>query len=186
MSPFGKASEPSSAGFQRHPRLHIAILGHDLNVVFADAWVRDFFSLHPKGMTRPLLSLIQDELRSILQRSEKPESEHVLGPVAGSFFRILPLSGSFGTFYAICFENEARREDMKEAAARFSLSPRELEVLDRVLQGMKATEIAQDLHIAETTVFDHFKRISQKTNARNRTNMVAKILNWQGGARRDF
>jgi len=174
-----------SVEFQRHSRPHIAIFNADLKIAFADARVRDFLSPAPKGPGKTLLDLVQDELRSIIQRDEKLESERLLGPVRGFVLRIVPLNGPLGSCYAICIEKEARREDMKEATARFSLSRRELEVLDRILQGMNATEIAQDLHIAETTVFDHFKRITQKTQARNRANMVARIFNWQGATQRN-
>ena len=83
----------------------------------------------------------------------------------------------------LLFEKEARREDLKEAVTRFSLTPREVEVLDLILDGMSAAEIAEDLHIAEVTVFDHFKHINNKTNARNRADMLAKIFNWQPALR---
>jgi DNA-binding NarL/FixJ family response regulator len=105
--------------------------------------------------------------------------DSVIGPIAGLVLRVVPLTGALGTFYGIFIEKEARREDLTDAVAQYSLSPREVEVLALILDGMNAAEIAEALHIAEVTVFDHFKHISQKTDARNRADMLAKIFNWQ-------
>ncbi len=107
-------------------------------------------------------------------------SEQFFGPIAGRILRIVPLKGPQATrFYAAFLENEARREDLRDAVARFSFTPREVEVLNCILNGMSAAEIAEDLCIAQVTVFDHFKHISHKTKARNRADMLAKIFNWQ-------
>jgi DNA-binding CsgD family transcriptional regulator len=124
---------------------------------------------------------LQTSLRELIRRwsESAPFSEELIGPVAGLILRVVPLSGPLGHFYAIFFEREARREDLSQAVARFSFTPREVEVLDRILNGMNAAEIAEDLCIAEVTVFDHFKHISHKTKARNRADMLAKIFNWQ-------
>lgn len=123
----------------------------------------------------------ENSLGELIHRwNEKaPDSEQLIGPVAGLILRVVPLTGPLGNFHAIFFEREARREDLSQAVARFAFTPREVEVLDRILNGMNAAEIADDLCIAEVTVFDHFKHISHKTKARNRADMLAKIFNWQ-------
>ncbi len=158
------------------------VLDADLNVAFADSRALALLEAHfqlPDQGTLPVA--LRDVIAEIVRRwdDNAAASEQSIGPVSGLILRVISLSGNYGSFYALLFEKEARREDLKDAVTRFSLTPREVEVLDLILDGMSAAEIAKDLHIAEVTVFDHFKHINDKTNARNRADMLAKIFNWQ-------
>jgi len=49
------------------------------------------------------------------------------------------------------------------------LSPRELEVLDLIVQGLSNKQIAYDLKISEETAKNHVKHIFEKLDVRNRT-----------------
>jgi DNA-binding CsgD family transcriptional regulator len=177
-----QADELFQALLTRRSRPCVMVLDGDLNVAFADshalALLETHFQLPDKGM---LPVALRDTIAEIVRRWDEnaAASEQSIGPVAGLTLRLVSLSGQYGSFYALLFEKEARREDLKDAVTRFSLTPREVEVLDLILDGMSAAEIAVDLHIAEVTVFDHFKHINDKTNARNRADMLAKIFNWQ-------
>lgn len=67
-------------------------------------------------------------------------------------------------------ELEAARD---QAAQRLSpLTPREVEVLTTVGQGLTNTEIAAALHLAEATVKTHIGRILAKLGLRDRVQMV--------------
>lgn len=52
------------------------------------------------------------------------------------------------------------------------LSPRELEVLTAIAQGLSNQEIASALHMAETTVKSHVGHLLSKLNARDRVHLV--------------
>ncbi len=181
-----QTDELFKALLKRRSRPCVIVLDADLNVAFADSralvLLKTHFQPHDPRM---LPDALRDTIAEIIRRwgENAAVSEQPVGPVSGLVLRIVALSGPSGSFFALLFEKEARREDLREAVTRFSLTPREVEVLDLILDGMSAAEIADDLHIAEVTVFDHFKHINNKTNARNRADMLAKVFNWQPALR---
>jgi DNA-binding CsgD family transcriptional regulator len=167
---------------RRRSRPYVFFLDVNLNIAFADPHATTLLETRfgyqqSGGLPTVLQNSIDDVVRQRNDDGALPDS--VIGPIAGLVLRVVPLTGALGTFYGIFIEKEARREDLTDAVAQYSLSPREVEVLALILDGMNAAEIAEALHIAEVTVFDHFKHISQKTDARNRADMLAKIFNWQ-------
>ena len=167
----------------RRSRPNVVFLDVDLNVVFADPNALTLLERHfgPSHDTSALPPPLHESVKDLIRRwhDDGVASEDVVGPIEGLVLRLVALSGPHGSLYAAFVEREARREDLTDAVTHFSLTPREVEVLGLILDGMNAAEIAQVLHIAEVTVFDHFKHISQKTSARNRADMLAKIFNWQ-------
>jgi DNA-binding CsgD family transcriptional regulator len=158
---------------EQRSRPYVVIFDGDAGVAFAEP--------RALALLETRFPSLQNSLCEIIHRwrERDADAEQLIGPLCGLILRIVPLSGPLGHFYAIFFEQEARREDLTQAVTRFSFTPREVEVLDRILNGMNAAEIAEDLCIAEVTVFDHFKHISHKTKARNRADMLAKVFNWQ-------
>jgi DNA-binding NarL/FixJ family response regulator len=90
--------------------------------------------------------------------------------------RIVELTGTAGLHYGVFAEAYKSRDSMREASRRYGISRRESEVLNLLVQGAATSEIAAQLHIAETTVQDHIKNIAAKTGARSRTEIVAKVL----------
>jgi DNA-binding CsgD family transcriptional regulator len=61
--------------------------------------------------------------------------------------------------------NERKREDL-------SITPRELEILELMAQGMSNREIAERLFVSENTVKTHSSRVFDKLGARRRTQAV--------------
>lgn len=55
------------------------------------------------------------------------------------------------------------------------LSPREIDVVDRLAGGADTRAIADALFVSEHTVQDHFKSVFDKTGARNRRTLLARI-----------
>jgi len=81
-----------------------------------------------------------------------------------------------GEKYApIEFLTEAR-EDSRDNALAQKLTPRELQVLEKLCEGKANKEIARDLEIQEPTVKLHMKTLYRKIGASNRTHaaMIAK------------
>ncbi len=64
------------------------------------------------------------------------------------------------------------------------LTPRESEVLDRLIDGLSNKAIAQELSIGEGTVKVHLKAVLRKLDVANRTQAatLALRLGWPGGA----
>jgi DNA-binding CsgD family transcriptional regulator len=61
--------------------------------------------------------------------------------------------------------NEERREDLR-------ITPRELEILNLIAQGMSNREIADALFVSENTVKTHSSRVFDKLGAKRRTQAV--------------
>jgi DNA-binding CsgD family transcriptional regulator len=57
-----------------------------------------------------------------------------------------------------------------------SITPREIEVLQLVVKGLCAKEIATMLFISETTVITHKKNLKEKFNARNTVELISKAF----------
>ncbi|MEQ8655075.1 MAG: response regulator transcription factor [Kiloniellales bacterium] len=66
------------------------------------------------------------------------------------------------------------QETIKKATG--TLSPREAQVLQRLAHGASNKEIARALSIQETTVKLHLRNLSDKLEARNRTEIVVRAL----------
>ena len=60
----------------------------------------------------------------------------------------------------------------EDTTGLWSLSPRQIQVLERLNQGKQNKVIAYELRMAESTVKVHIRHIMKKLNARNRTQVV--------------
>jgi DNA-binding CsgD family transcriptional regulator len=99
---------------------------------------------------------------------------------AQRFVRVTRLDGSNGSLFAVSVETFRGGDSLSRATRKYQLTPREIEVLALILEGASATETAQALQIAETTVQGYYKRLLSKTQSRNRPAMVANVLDWRG------
>ncbi len=70
---------------------------------------------------------------------------------------------------------DPREQEAIEKAAG-TLSPREAQVLQRLAHGASNKEIARALSIQETTVKLHLRNLSDKLDARNRTEIVVRAI----------
>jgi len=76
--------------------------------------------------------------------------------------------------------------------AELDITPRELEILGLIANGLSNREIAENLFVSENTVKTHSSRLFDKLSARRRTQAVQLgtelgliSLEWQGRAARD-
>ncbi|MCT8877403.1 response regulator [Shewanella xiamenensis] len=58
-----------------------------------------------------------------------------------------------------------------------SLTPRELQILQQLAEGLSNCMISEHLHISEGTVKVHVKNLLRKANAKSRTEMAVRYLN---------
>lgn len=70
------------------------------------------------------------------------------------------------------FYSEGLEEKLAERGAREELSPRELEVLEKIVAGLTNKEIEGVLHMSRSTVKHHVEHIFTKLGVNNRTQAV--------------
>lgn len=89
-------------------------------------------------------------------------------------------------WYSAVFAVFATRDPLTLAVRNFRLTNRESQVLDLILRGLAAREIAALLGVSHLTVDEHCRRLRQKTGARSTTAMAASLLNgalWRSATR---
>lgn len=74
----------------------------------------------------------------------------------------------------------ANKLNLNAIRAQYRLTRREMDILRRVLNGSKNTEIAEDLQISEQTVKDHLSNIYMKCGAENRFALLSTLVNFPG------
>ncbi len=91
--------------------------------------------------------------------------------------RIVPLSSGLFGCVAIFVDTYSHRGSVFEAAKRFGLTKREVEVLQLIMHCKSNSEIADVLSIAETTAADHVKSLMRKFGASKRIELVGRVCN---------
>jgi DNA-binding NarL/FixJ family response regulator len=124
----------------------------------------------PVAVRRALEELIR-------RRSAESVSDTMMSAAANSsvVVRAIWLNGA-SPLIAVIVERLQSRNYIRSAAAAHNLSPRECEVLQLVVQGAKNSEIAERLFIARSTAIFHVRRLLCKTNSRNRTELLSKVI----------
>lgn len=169
----------------RRARPYLLLLDERYRIVHAewDAGGAVFRELEiDRGATALPIRLEQAVRTARARTAEDPGDPGFVPTSPRLIARISNLTGPGGSFIAIWAEASRRREDLADATRRFGFTRREQEVLLQMLGGRRASEIATALSIAEGTVGDHFKALIKKTQARNRAEMVARVLDRQRSA----
>lgn len=165
----------------RRVRPQIVLLNSDYTVVLAewDTGIELFrkLGLEARYATR-LLPNVEEMVREVVARLTADPLAPSSISLDSLIIRVAVLKGGSLPQIALFVEPSRRREDLQSAVKRFSLTQRQFEVLRCIMHGLCAREIAQLLCISEATVGDYFKQLLQKTAARNRADMVARVLNW--------
>jgi len=161
------------------------VLDKDLQIVLA--WSADdqrrvaLTGLHTKLADR-LPAVLEEAVRDLVAgwRSDSDtKATGIAHPVPFLVVRTRPMSGPAGLFIGVRIDRFQPPHSLTGPAARFHISPRELQVLALLLDGAKLEDIARKLHIAGSTVQDHIKSMVDKTGSRNRTELVARVLGWE-------
>ncbi len=169
------------------PAMHV--LDADLNVVLTwgnqDGERSAAITAAQTRLQQRLPPIIEKAVHDLVASWTSDPSTQTTGaarPVPFLTVRTQPLVGSKGLFVGVLLERSPGADVFDTAARAFNISTRELETLAMLLQGAKLSEIAQALHIMPSTVQDHIKNLLDKTGARNRSEMIAKVLNLRSGA----
>jgi len=188
----GDAGEPEErAGAEGSPALYI--LNRDLEIVLAwndENERRVALTALQVPMQNRLPFILQETVRELTAAWTDDAASQQAGvarPVPFLVVRTRPMGGATGLFIGVSIERSKPGRSLTGAAARFNISPREVQVLALLLDGLHLSEIAERLHITSSTVQDHIKRVLDKTNTHNRSEMTARILGWdQERAGRDL
>ncbi|MBZ6205986.1 helix-turn-helix transcriptional regulator [Streptomyces olivaceus] len=167
-APDGTAAGPSEAG--------VLLLDQDLRL----------FSENPAAkLWRDELSPSQAELPSaILEVAARGKGAELpaYGRIRGRSGRWLsvqasPLSGGPHPAAIAVTVHPTPAADVAEILLlAYGLTPRERDVLARVVAGLPSRTIAVELHITAATVQDHLKSVFAKTGVRSRSELVATVL----------
>ncbi len=163
---------------------HLIIIDADFQIVHYETaalrLLEDLCGAAPEGR---LPRAIESSVRSALaQNFDADTVQHAtIMPIPSLLVHISRIHGGGSSFFALLLQRELRRAPLASATRRFALTKRESEVLQLVMRGMHATDIAQQLSISQSTVTGYFKGLLRKTQARNRSEMVAKVLGWEDG-----
>lgn len=136
-------------------------------------------AIHASLATR-LPTIIEQAVRDLIAEwTSDPlsQSSGVAHPVPFLTIRTQPLGGAMGLFVGVLLERTPGGEVFDRAARAYNLSPRELETLAFLMPGATLEEVAGRMHISSSTVQDHIKSMLDKTGSRNRTELIAKVLN---------
>ena len=129
-----------------------------------------------------LPGVLEEAVRELIAGWRSDPSTQKMGiahPVPFLVVRTQPMSGPAGLFIGVRIDRFTPPKSLRSPAARFHISPRELQVLAMLLDGEKLETIAQRLHIAPSTVQHHVKSMVDKTESRNRTELIARVLGWE-------
>ena len=161
------------------------VLDKDLQIVLA--WSAED---HRRVALTGLRTRLADRLPAVLEetvrdlvadwRSDSDTQEAgIAHPVPFLVVRTRPMSGPAGLFIGVRIDRFQPPHSLTGPAARFHISPRELQVLALLLDGAKLEEIGRKLHITASTIQDHIKSMVDKTASRNRTELIARVLGWE-------
>jgi DNA-binding CsgD family transcriptional regulator len=129
-----------------------------------------------------LPAVLEETVRALIagwQSDPATQLPGVARPVPFLVVHTQPVVGPAGLFIGVRIDRFQPPHSLVEPAARFHISPRELEVLALLLDGAKLEEIAESLNITTSTVQDHIKSMVDKTDSRNRTELIARVLGWE-------
>ncbi len=129
-----------------------------------------------------LPALLEETVRALTQAWSADSGQQQAGvarPVSFLVVRTQPMSGPTGLFVGVHVDRFQPPNSLTGAAARYHISPREVQVLALLLDGNHLDQISDQLHITSSTVQDHIKSMLDKTESRNRSELIARVLGWE-------
>jgi|SRR5579884_88342 len=170
---------PSSIRQRAKP--HLLVIDASFNIIhYERAALRLLEDLFGTAAPSRLPAAVESAVRDVLAHGFDDErAQHAtVMPARSLVVHISRVHGGGGSFFALLLQRESRRAPLASAARRYALTKREREVLQLIMRGMHAADIAKQLSISQSTVTGYFKGLLRKTEARSRSEMVAKVLGW--------
>ena len=112
----------------------------------------------------------------VSRRSDRAAVDEVLLPVQPASSPTTSSRKGSARPSARCWSARWRSAEHRDAVAQPILSPREKQVLSMVVLGFTNREVANKLHVTETTVKSHLSSVYRKLRVRSRHEATALIL----------
>ena len=161
------------------------ILDDDLHIVLAydseDQRRVALTGLHTRIAER-LPILLEQTVRELTAAwsTQNVKEPGLARPVSFLVVRTEPMSGPAGLFIGVRIDRSVPANSLTDVASRYHITPREVQVLALLLDGNRLDQIGERLHITSSTVQDHIKSMLDKTGSRNRSELIARVLGWEG------
>lgn len=177
------AARPESWAQRRTDESALYIVDRELRIVLGppplegeEPWPAEA-SVEPRLPSA--LERIVRELARELDEAPPGERVAVAQPAPFMSVRAEPLHGRCSEQYiAVHMKAFGERDALRGAAKEFHISPREMETLLLLMDGLTVSEMGERLSIATSTIQDHIKSLLDKTQSTNRAAMVARVLGW--------
>lgn len=174
----GEGSAPE--GCDAPPAMHI--LDRDLNVVLTweskNGRASAITAAHAR-LAKRLPPLIEAAVREVVKTWSQEPSAGQEGGVSRVVpfltVRTQPLTGAMGLFVGVLLSRPPHGE-FNQTSRAYKLTSREIETLGMLLHGATLKQVGDALHITTSTVQDHIKSMLAKTNAKNRSELIAKLF----------
>ncbi len=165
----------------------VAILDSGINVIYRNKKADLFFKSHQWPEEVPAVSKrIFEAISSSRLVEQFPGEIYIKKSLEGS-----PTDWTFKLDYFeepeplvlvyIIRDSVSMRLEINKLRIEYRLTRRESDVLRRVIDGMKNTDISDDLSISEQTVKDHLSNIYMKLEVENRFDLIRKLINTPRG-----
>jgi DNA-binding CsgD family transcriptional regulator len=164
--PFNKSTQTGTTDIaQRRQQPKFLIFDSAMRVLFASPGVEEL-------LPSEVLGSLESQCRKC--RETQTVALHVLSEKV--LLRIVPLGTQLDGCVALFADVSNRREASLEAASKFGLTRREMQVLQLLLQAATNANIAVALVIAESTVADHVKSVMRKIGVTRRMELPGKLF----------
>jgi DNA-binding CsgD family transcriptional regulator len=160
----------------------VIIFNHKINIIDQNKKASMFlkrFELPEEIMnvTKRLFNAVERGKLSELFPGEIYITKKLDGSTSNWIFRLYIQEKIDPRVYLLIFEETVSNKlDMNGIRQQFKLTRRETDVLRRVIDGSKNTEIAGELGMAEQTVKDHLSNIYLKTATENRMALMRTLV----------
>jgi DNA-binding CsgD family transcriptional regulator len=156
------------------------VLDEDLRIVLGSNPARVSLTGLNAGIAERLPRLLEDTVRELTSgwSSGAERTVGVRRPVPFLVVQTQPMSGPAGFFVGVHIYRSPTSYALS-GAARYRISPREVQVLALLCDGHSLDQIAKQLNISRSTVQDHIKSMLDKTESRNRSKLIGRVLGWE-------
>jgi DNA-binding CsgD family transcriptional regulator len=183
-----RAGRPPRARQVLPPGVAFLLLDTSLRPVYATAEAARILAYPDKPEPLPTLgNSLQEKIQTVIRRAGSAKLPSVVEFQSGRrryFCRIFPLESNpeiaVAPNVAVVLERTLQgMVDVPRVAQQYSLSPREQQVLELLIQGLSSKEIAERMRISPNTVKAFLRLIMVKMSVSTRSEIVAKVLKGQ-------
>ena len=147
---------------QRRSLPDLYIIDEDLRVVMSRA---------ERELAPPVLNIVEQ----LLERHGDQQIHTFISPDAASVVHVCKLRADEAR-YAVFVSPLRTRNIWSRVGKQYSLTRRELQVVEHLARGKRTNEIADTLGITESTVIQHLKSAMSKTHSRGRLDLIVRLL----------